>query len=197
MRASDRIVLDVPTARSGLVALVNGRISLASSAHSSARFAHGRRAGRIAGQQVAGDAAGAEWQRDGDIGVLVQALGELEENHRRCRPRSSVPADHPNQRRIARRSAASSGPEDVQADTGALLDKGEHLVAVGASRIALVAKPIQLLDTLVLTDVEALVDELREPLATGVGDATVVPRRAPTGSAILCEDVGGGCAPPL
>ena len=131
--------------------------------------------GRVAGQQVAGDPARAEWQRHRDVRVLVHPLGQLER----------ATADVGDEQGAGRPAEPAAGREEgqprlvltaqhVERDAGALDDGREHVVAVRGLADGAGDEAAEVLHPLVLGHVEALLHEAREPVSAGVGDQPVV-----------------------
>ena len=153
-----------------------------------------RVAGGSPGSEVAGQPAGAQRQRHRDVRLLVHAGGDLER----------AAADVDDQQRAGRPAEPAAGGEEgqprlvlaaehLEVDPGlARTTAAEHLVAVGRLADGAGREGEELLAALVLGDVEALLHERREPVATrrrrsGRPSVDVLRRAA---AAILCEDAG-------
>ena len=133
MRASCLKVLEVATTWSGAPKRLNSPTVRAISARTwrrSARTSSG--SGRVAGQPARGEPAGAERQRDGGVGFLVDAVRDLQ----------GAAADVEDQQLSGRPAEPAAGGEegepglllageDLEVDAGLGLHAGEDLVGVG------------------------------------------------------------------
>ena len=153
--------------------------------------------GRVAGEEVAGDPAGPERQRQRDVGVLVHAEGQLEgaaadvgDEQRPGRPAEPAPGGEEGQARLLLTA------EDVERDAGHLADVGQHGLPVRGLADGAGDEGADVLDALVLGDLRALAARTRArrsrpSSAIRPSSVTCSERRR----SILCLLAGSGWAP--